>query len=326
MRIRLGCEMVYDFQRPTHMVAMLHVHYSRAAQLEQADVVRSDPPVPVEGYRDGFGNWCTRLTAPAGRFQLRVDSVLRDDGRPDPLVPDAAESPMQDLPPEVLQYLLASRYCDTELLMQAAWDAFGHLPPGWSRVQAICDAVHERVAFDYMQARPTRTASETWNERRGVCRDYAHLAVTLCRCLNIPARYCTGYISDIGLPPPYAQMDLAAWMEVYLGGAWRSFDPRNNARMRGRVKMGHGRDAADVPLTHIFGGGPLLAFKVWTHRIDEDGNDLPNELTPEEIAAIDAPDAAQDQMRAQARAQAEAHARMQSQITGRRQMQAPAAE
>jgi transglutaminase-like putative cysteine protease len=275
MRIRLGCEMAYDFPSPTPLIAMLHVHYTEATQLEHPDLLMTDPPVPAAGYRDVYGNWCTRLVAPAGPFRMKVDSVIRDDGLPDAIARDAQEHRVQDLPPEAVQFLIASRYCETELLMQDAWRLFANVPPGWGRVQAICDFVNRHVTFDYMKARPTRTAAETFREQSGVCRDFAHLAVTLCRCMNIPARYCTGYISDVGLPPPHGQMDLAAWMEVYLGGAWRVFDPRNNAPRWGRVLMGHGRDAADVPLAHIFGPTPLVEFRVWTYQIDEAGAIVP---------------------------------------------------
>ncbi|MFT6773719.1 MAG: transglutaminase-like putative cysteine protease [Paracoccaceae bacterium] len=275
MRIRLGCEMAYDFPSPTPLIAMLHVHYSKATQLEHPDILFTDPPVPAKGYRDAYGNWCTRIVAPTGPFRMKVDTVIRDDGQPDPIVLNAQEHAVQDLPDEAMQFLIASRYCETDLLMQDAWRLFAGVPPGWSRVQAICDFVNGHITFDYMKARPTRTAAEAFREESGVCRDFAHLAVTLCRCMNIPARYCTGYISDIGLRPPYAQMDLAAWMEVYLGGAWRVFDPRNNAPRRGRVLMAMGRDAADVPLAHIFGPTPLVEFRVWTDQIDEAGNIIP---------------------------------------------------
>lgn len=275
MRIHLGCEMIYDFVQPTPVIALLTVHASAAQRLEAPDVIQCDPPTPTRGYHDAFGNWCTRLMAPAGRFRLRVDGLIRDSGGSDPASPWARETPVDELPSDALQFLIGSRYCETDLMMKEAWRLFGKTAPGWGRVQAICDFVHDHVAFDYMQARSTRTAAETYAEGRGVCRDYAHLAVTLCRCLNIPARYCTGYISDIGLPPPYADMDLAAWIEVFLDGAWHVFDPRNNATRRGRVLIARGRDAADVPLAHIFGPTPLVAFKVWTDQVDEAGAIIP---------------------------------------------------
>ena len=183
------------------------------------------------------------------------------------MVPWAAQHPVEDLPEDVLVYLLGSRYCETDHLSDTAWRLFGHTPPGWARVQAICDFVHSHIAFNYADARPTRTAWEAFNERRGVCRDFAHLAVALCRCMNIPAHYCTGYLSDIGIPPPYGPMDFAGWFEAYLGGAWHTFDPRNNDERRGRILIGRGRDAVDVAISNTFGPNALVGFKVWTDEV-----------------------------------------------------------
>jgi transglutaminase-like putative cysteine protease len=261
--------MTYDLPAPTPMIVMLNVHYSRVGDLEHPDHLRTDPPVRIESYRDSFGNWCCRLVAPPGRFALGTDGVIRDGGAPDPVVPDAIEHAVEDLPSEALLFLLPSRYCETDRMMDEAWRIFGHLPRGWSRVQAICDFVHGHIDFGYAHSRPTRTAVEAYAERRGVCRDYAHLAVTFCRCLNIPARYCTGYVSDIGLPPPYEPMDFAAWMEVWIGGRWHAFDPRNNAPRIGRILIARGRDAADVPLTHTFGPNALAGFRVWTDEVPD---------------------------------------------------------
>ena len=179
----------------------------------------------------------------------------------------AWQYPVQDLPEETLVFLLGSRYCDTDRLSQTAWDLFGKSPPGWGRVQAICDFVHRHVSFGYEYARSTRTAGETLHEGIGVCRDYAHLAIAFCRCMNIPARYCTGYLSDIGLPPPYSTMDFAAWLEVYLGGHWHTFDARNNTPRIGRILIARGRDAADVAIVHTFGPNTLASFKVWTDEV-----------------------------------------------------------
>ncbi|MBP7001206.1 transglutaminase family protein [Amaricoccus sp.] len=266
MRIRFGCEMRFDFPKPTPMIVLLNVHYSRFQDLEGPDHLTTDPAVPIESYRDSFGNWCCRLVAPAGPMRLGTSGFLRDSGLPDPIAPDAVQHAVEDLPADTLMYLLGSRYCETDRLSEDAWRLFEATPPGWARVQAICDFVNAHITFGYEFSRPTRTAWEAYTERRGVCRDFAHLAVAFCRCMNIPARYCTGYVSDIGLPPPYAEMDFAGWMEVYLGGRWRMFDPRNNAPRWGRVLIAQGRDAADVPLTHTFGPGELRGFKVW---IDE---------------------------------------------------------
>lgn len=276
IRMRIGCRLKYRLTQPTPLIAMLNVHYSRFGDLERADYLVTSPSVPLESYRDGFGNWCTRMVAPAGEFTLSTDGIFRDCGLPDPVAPDVPQQAVQDLPFDMLVYLLGSRYCDTDLLSQEAWRLFEHTPPGWARVQAICDFVHSTVSFDYMQASATRTASETLAGRQGVCRDFAHLAIALCRCMNIPARYCTGYLSDIGQPEPHPPGDFAAWMEVYLGGRWWVFDPRNNTRRMGRILIARGRDAADVPLTQTFGPSILTQFDVWTWDAEAD----PTEAVP----------------------------------------------
>jgi len=264
MRISLGCRLRYSFQQETPMIAMLNVHYSRFGDLERPDFLTTTPSVPLESYRDGFGNWCTRLVAMAGDFTLSTDGTIRDSGEHDPVNFGAMQHAVQDLPSETLVYLLGSRYCDTDLMSDMAWRQFGQTQSGWARVQAICDFVHNHVTFGYEHARATRTASQTMAEGRGVCRDFTHLAITYCRCMNIPARYCTGYLSDIGQPKPYPPADFAAWMEVYLGGQWWIFDPRNNAPRIARILIARGRDAADVPLTQTFGPNVLTEFVVWT--------------------------------------------------------------
>ena len=268
MRIHIGCELTFEFPRTTPMIAMLNVHFSRVSDLERADHLTTNPAVPIEGYRDSFGNWCSRLVAPAGRFRLGTDAVVRDAGAPDPVDLNALQHQVQHLPPEILLFLLGSRYCETDRLSDEAWRLFGHTPLGWSRVQAICDFVHDHITFGYEHSSATRTASDAYLERRGVCRDYAHLAVALCRCLNIPARYCTGYLGDIGTPPPYGVMDLAGWFEAYLGGQWYTFDARNNMPRIGRVLIARGRDAADVALSNSFGPSTLTNFTVWTDEVD----------------------------------------------------------
>ncbi|WP_406856712.1 transglutaminase family protein [Alsobacter sp. KACC 23698] len=267
MRILVGCEMAYEFHQVTPVIAMLNVHASRVSDLERPDYLITTPAVPIEGYRDTFGNWCNRFVAPAGRMTLKTETVVRDSGQWDPAEPDAQQIPIELLPADTLQFLLGSRYCETDRLSETAWSLFGGAPLGWARVKAVCDFVHERIQFGYEHSRPTRTAAEAFDERRGVCRDYAHLALAFCRCLNIPARYCTGYISDIGLPPPYAPGDFAAWIEVFLGGKWHTFDPRNNDPRIGRILMAFGRDAADVPLTLTFGQNTLLSFQVTTEQL-----------------------------------------------------------
>jgi transglutaminase-like putative cysteine protease len=222
------------------------------------------PSVPVTSYRDLFGNWCSRLVAPAGRFVLSTDALVNDSGAADVAAPWATQTPVEMLPDSTLLYLLGSRYCETDRLSEIAWQRFGAGPTGWARVQAICDFVHRHIEFGYPHARATRTALEAYNERRGVCRDYAHLAIALCRCMNIPARYCTGYLGDVGTEPPYGPMDMAAWFEAYIGERWYTFDARNNIPRIGRVLIARGRDACDVALSSTFGPNTLESFKVWT--------------------------------------------------------------
>jgi transglutaminase-like putative cysteine protease len=264
MQIRVGFELIFDCPQPTPMMLMLNVHHSRANDLIEPDHVVTTPLVPVTAYRDGFGNWCSRLTAPAGRITISSTALLKDSGRADPVHPEARQHPVEELPDDVLVFLLGSRYCETDVLSETAWSLFKDTPMGWGRVQAICDFVHHHIAFDYAHARATRTAAEAYHEGRGVCRDYAHLAVAFCRCMNIPARYCTGYLGDMGMPPPYGPMDFAGWFEAYLDGAWHTFDPRNNIPRIGRVLIARGRDATDVAITNTFGPNTLAGFQVVT--------------------------------------------------------------
>ena len=269
MLIQVGYELVFNCPQETPMILMLNIHYSRASDIVSPDCLITDPETPVTAYRDGFGNWCSRILAPVGRIRLTSTGVVRDSAQPDVLMTSAQQHALQELPEETLVFLLGSRYCETDLLSEAAWSQFGQSTPGWSRVQAICDFVHNHIAFDYQKARSTRTAWEAFNERVGVCRDYAHLAIALCRCMNIPARYCTGYLGDMGTLPPYGVMDFAAWFEVYLGGGWQTFDARNNVPRIGRVLIARGRDAADVAIATTFGQNTLESFKVWTDEIAE---------------------------------------------------------
>lgn len=266
MLIKVGYELAYDCPQPTPMLLTLNVHYSRSADMVVPDHIVTRPALPVGQYRDTFGNWCSRLVAPAGRLVITASGVVRDSGEPDPVVPDARQHTIDDLPEDTLVFLLSSRFCETEHLANLAWSLFGTTPLGWPRVQAVCDFVHRHIAFGYEHARPTKTAWEAYNEGRGVCRDYAHLAIAFCRCLNIPARYCTGYLGDIGVPPA-GPMDFAGWFEAYLGGRWHTFDPRNNTPRIGRVLMARGRDATDVALTTTFGPNTLASFKVWTDEV-----------------------------------------------------------
>ena len=269
MLIQVGYEFVFNCLQKTPMILMVNVHHSRAADIVTPDLLTTDPQTPFTAYRDGFGNWCTRLEAPSGRIRLKSMGVVRDSGQPDVLTPSAQQHDLQDLPEDALVFLLCSRYCETDLLSDVAWARFAQTPPGWARVQAICDFAHNHIAFNYQNARATRTAWEAYNEGVGVCRDYAHLAIALCRCMNIPARYCTGYLGDMGTEPPYGVMDFAAWFEVYLGGAWHTFDARNNVPRIGRVLIARGRDAADVAIATTFGTNTLESFQVWTDEIQE---------------------------------------------------------
>ncbi len=267
MQIRIGYELTYDLPQPTPMILTLNVHYSRVSDLVGPDHMKTTPAVPTAAYRDGFGNWCTRLIAPPGRFAVTADAIINDSGAREPVAPAAVQHPIPQLPEETLVFLLGSRYCETDKMSQFAWDRFGSTPLGWARVQAVCDFVHQHITFGYQYASPTKTAWEAFNERRGVCRDFAHLAVTLCRCLNIPARYCTGYLGDIGVPKDPAPMDFAGWFEAYLGGAWYTFDPRNNTPRIGRILIARGRDAADVAIATTFGPNTLQTFRVWTDEL-----------------------------------------------------------
>jgi transglutaminase-like putative cysteine protease len=271
MQIRVGYELIYGCPQPTPMILTLNVHFSRASDLVRPDHILTDPPTPITAYRDGFGNWCSRIVAPPGDIRITTDAIVRDSGLPDPVEPDAPQHAVEDLPTDTLVYLLGSRYCETDRLSETAWSLFGNTPPGWPRVQAICDFVHDHIDFGYHHARATRTALEAFHDRTGVCRDYTHLAVALCRCMNIPARYCTGYLGDIGVPPDPEPMDFSAWFEAYLGGSWHTFDPRNNKPRIGRVLIAQGRDASDVPLSNTFGPNVLKGFKVWTDEVTETG-------------------------------------------------------
>jgi transglutaminase-like putative cysteine protease len=266
MLIRYGYEISITCPQPTPLVCLLAVHEERKADIRVPESVFTVPEVAMTTYLDLFGNRCRRLVAPAGDLTLWGDATIEDDGKLDPVLPGAREMPVAELPDDCLVYLMGSRYCETDRLSQAAWDMFGNTPPGWGRVQAVCDFVNRHIRFDYQQARATRTAFEAFNERVGVCRDFAHLALTLCRCLNIPARYINGHLGDIGVPV-VDPMDFSAWIEVFLDGKWHTFDPRNNVPRIGRIVIARGRDAADIPLINSFGPHVLKSFRVWTYEV-----------------------------------------------------------
>ena len=266
MKIRCGFELEFTSDQPSPMMLMLSVRPERHADLLTPEVLATFPDSPVHKYRDGFGNVCSRVTAPAGVLIVRSDFLVADSGLPDEAAPDAVQHPVEDLPDEAITFLLPSRYCESDLMVEEAWRLFGATPLGWARVQAIVDYAHARIRFGYPHARSTRTAHEAHGEGVGVCRDFAHLAVTLCRCMNIPARYVTGYLGDIGVARIHAAMDFSAWFQVWLGSAWRTFDARHNRPRIGRVLMAVGRDAADVAISTTFGSTRLTGFKVITER------------------------------------------------------------
>jgi transglutaminase-like putative cysteine protease len=270
MLIRLGYDISFNIPGPTPIVALLNVHPSRLKDLCEPDILQIEPGNDSTlVYTDSFGNTCTRFLANSPSVRLTNSTLIKDSGAPDPAQPDAKQAPVEDLPPEVLQFLLSSRYCEVDLLAPIASDLFGNTPPGWPRVQAICDWVNSKVVFGYHFARSTKTALNVYTERQGVCRDFQHLAITFCRSMNIPARYATGYLGDIGVPVSPTPMDFSAWFEVFLENRWWSFDARHNKPRIGRILMATGRDAADVALTTSFGDARLTNFTVVTDEVVE---------------------------------------------------------
>ena len=267
MQIKIGYDIGYGADLATPMVFMLNVHPSRHADIVGTEVITTDPQTPITYYRDGFGNICGRLVLPAGGAVISCRALVRDTGLPDVVVPTATQLPIEQLPDECLVYLMGSRYCETDKLADLAWSLFKDTRPGWERVRAICDYVHNHLTFGYHFAAPTKSAHSVHEERQGVCRDFAHLAVTLCRCMNIPTRYCTGYLGDIGVPAVPEPMDFSAWFEVYLSGSWHTFDARHNTPRIGRILIARGRDAADVPLSNSFGLTTLTKFQVYTDEV-----------------------------------------------------------
>lgn len=270
MKIRCGYEIAYEVGSPSPMILLLNVHPDREGDLLEPDRVRFSQPVEETPYVDGFGNRCLRVLAPPGPLLITNDFLIQDSGLPDVSPFEAVQHPVEALPTEVLVYLLGSRYCETDLLSDMAWSLFGNAPKGWPLVQAIVDYVHDRITFGYQFARSTKTAFEAHQERQGVCRDFTHLTVALCRCLNVPARYTTGYLGDIGVPPADSPMDFSAWVEVYLGDRWHTVDARHNRPRIGRIVMARGRDATDVAIVTSFGACSMTGFKVVTDEISEE--------------------------------------------------------
>jgi transglutaminase-like putative cysteine protease len=269
MDIRYGFDIGLDFVQPTTFLTMMDVHSDVRSGVVEETRLELEPTIPSERFVDDCGNVVRRLSAPAGMTSLRLQGVYRTDGRADEVDTAADAAPVSDLPPDTLPFLRPSRYCETELVSDFAWANFGAIPGGWAKVQAVCDFVNQRLRFSYPEARPTRTASDALTEGVGVCRDFTHLAVALCRCLNIPARYCNGYLGDIGVPPDPAPMDFNAWFEVFLGNRWFTFDARHNQPRIGRILIARGRDAADIPMIATFGSHRLARFTVVTEEIQE---------------------------------------------------------
>ncbi|MGX1319682.1 transglutaminase-like putative cysteine protease [Bradyrhizobium sp. USDA 377] len=262
MEIKVGFEITYAAVQPTPMVIMLNIHPSRQADIIGKETVVAEPDVPIRFYHDGFGNVCGRLMAPAGGVTLKGSALVRDSGLPDEVMPDAQQIPIEQLPNELLLYLMPSRYCETDKLTDIAWSLFAKSEPGWNRVAAITAFVHGHVTFGYEHAHHMKSAHDVFEQKTGVCRDFAHLAVALCRCMGIPARYCTGYMGDIGIPPEPFPMDFSGWFQVWLSGQWFTFDARHNMPRIGRILMATGRDAADVALSTSFGRMELKKFEV----------------------------------------------------------------
>jgi transglutaminase-like putative cysteine protease len=271
IQIRAGFEISYDCAGETPILLLLSVRPERLPDLLSPQIISASPDVDLHAYSDQFGNICHRLTAPGGPITFKSDFLIADHGRPDPVALEAEQHPIDRLPDDALVFLLSSRYCETDCLMDVAWSEFGRTQPGWRRVQAIVDYAHERIEFGYHHARSDRTAAGAHEDRRGVCRDYAHLAVTLCRCMNIPARYCTGYLGDIGIPPIDAPMDFSAWFQAFIGGRWYTFDARHNRPRIGRILQGFGRDATDVAISTQFGPTRLTRFTVITEDAGTSG-------------------------------------------------------
>jgi transglutaminase-like putative cysteine protease len=270
VKIRAGYDVAFDCYKDVPMVLLLTVHSSRQQDLLTPHRILFTPDIASREGLDPFGNVWTRLVGPPGRIEIRNEFIIRDSGLPDEVAPGSRQLDIDELPDDAVPFLYGSRYCDTEKLSDQAWRLFGSTVGGWQRAQAICDYVHNHIQFGYHHARSDRTASEGHSEKIGVCRDFAHLAITLCRCMNIPARYCTGYLGDIGVPKDPAPMDFSAWFEIFLDGRWFSFDARHNRPRIGRIVIARGRDAADVAISTQFGSARLARFTVITEEIEEE--------------------------------------------------------
>jgi transglutaminase-like putative cysteine protease len=296
MYVRIGYDLLYDVLSPQPILMMLLVHPERTADLTQPERIITEPHVRQEIFNDAFGNRAVRIVAPKGRLRLTYDNVIRDSGLHEQKINGARLHRVEELPTECLQFLMSSRYCEVDRLSQLAWDLFGTTPPTWERVQAVMNWVHDNVTFGYEFASSTKTAQDVCNDKRGVCRDFQHLAITLLRALNIPTRYATGYLGDIGVPPNPLPMDFSAWLEVYLGNRWYALDARHNEPRIARILMARGRDATDVALTTSFGPTALQSFRVWTDQVPapqpvslEDTDPVPSDMVPSDFIPLETP-------------------------------------
>jgi transglutaminase-like putative cysteine protease len=270
MRVNVGCELVFDSPSPTPLVAQVQPRPDGPHRLCRESCCL-DPTVESHEYLDSFGNRCWRLTVPQGSQTLRYDAEVEISPEPDVVVPDAAQVAVEALPDETLMFTLPSRYVLSDVLSNTAWDLFGKTTPGWARVQAICDWVHNQIEFRTASTNPLTTALDVYLQRYGVCRDFAQLGVTMCRALNIPARYVFGYLPDIGIEPPDVPMDFHSWFEAYLGERWYTFDARHNTPRIGRIPIGRGRDALDVAIVTQYGPARLRSMNVWSDELKEPG-------------------------------------------------------
>ena len=267
MFIEAGYNISFECTSETPLLLMVHIRPERHVDLTAPEKFTLWPDIPYRTYTDHFGNICTRIIAPAGTLSLWNRFVIADSGLTESMPEGASQHGIDELPDDVLMFLLGSRYCDTQKLLSIAWSLFGAIEPGWKRVKAILEYTHDRIRFGYEHARSDRTAWEAHEEGVGVCRDFAHLGIALCRCMNIPARYCTGYLGDIGVPPDPSPMDFSAWFEVYLEGAWYTMDARHKHPRIGRILMARGRDATDTAISVAFGIANLVEFTVITNEV-----------------------------------------------------------
>jgi transglutaminase-like putative cysteine protease len=259
LTLLVGC--TFELEAAFAIAAIMQVS-PRADPCVQMQREVWDTGVDHHGYLDLYGNRCERLEIAAGSSRITYEAQLALSSPADVIDLDASETPVAELPDETIAFTMPSRFCLPDELGNEAWQRFGSLDPGWSRVQAVVDFVHTHLEWVEGASNPWTTAADAYRAGQGVCRDFAHLAITFCRALNIPARYVFGYIPVIDCPPLTEPMDFAAWFEAYVGGRWHTFDARNNIPRTGRVVVGRGRDAVDVALITSFGPLTLTGFEV----------------------------------------------------------------